>query len=367
MSAVPHLDTEARLLDTRLRQVAHARRSAELELGLLLLQAQREQLPQRLGYTGVPAYADAELGLSRRVTYALMSVARGARQWPVLQDALQSGALTHTKARELVRVAVDDTVDAWVKRATELTSRELEAEVAAAQPGELPAPAGTERLGPCRRTLVFPDVEAVDAEAIEALFAAVQSAALLADREMNRGQALADCCRAQLERLAADEDGPTGDRHLVVLHRDVVSGVVTGEHSEVSDDLAGQVSCDHVRLDLTDGPSRGTASHAVPPKVARAVRLRDGRACTVPGCGNRLYVDLHHLDWVSRGGEHTEHNTTCLCSQHHRLVHAGSMGVERMGDGSLRFSFADRVLVRPPGPLDLPGDGRRRGVEIGTA
>ena len=85
--------------------------------------------------------------------------------------------------------------------------------------------------------------------------------------------------------------------------------------------------------------------------------------CGVPGCRNRLYLEVHHADPRARGGGDDERNLVVLCSQHHRLLHDGHMGAEVLPDGVLRFSFRDgRVLMRPPGQLDLPPDGVPRGT-----
>ena len=363
--AAPPCDLDA--LAERLRAAAARFRVVRLELGELLLQARAVGLHRRLGYVRVTDYAEDALGLHDRTARDRIEVAKRAGEWPVLRAALESGAVPWSKARSLVRVAEADTVAAWVERAAALSARELDEQVSASSPGALPPAPGARRLAPCRRDVVLRDVEAADADAIEALIGAVRAAAGLTGAELSRGQVVADACREVLLRMQSGHDGPSGDPHVIVLHQDADSGVTTCGEAEVSEEVAAEVGCDHVVIDLTDGPARGTARRSIPPRVARAVLDRDGRRCTVPGCGNRLFVHLHHLRFACDGGPATEANLTCLCSQHHRLVHAGSMGVERMGDGSLRFSFADRVLVRPPGPLDLPGDGRRRGVEIGTA
>ena len=358
--ADPPCDLDA--LAEQLRAAAARFRAVRLELGELLLEARAVGLHRRLGYVRVTYYAVEVLGLHYRTARDLIEVAKKAGEWPVLRAALESGAVAWSKARSLIRVAEADTVAAWVERAAAVSARELDEEVSASSPGELPPTPGARRLAPCRRDVVLRDVEAADADAIEALIRAVQAAAGLTGAEVSRGHVVADACREALLRMQAGHDGPTGDPHVIVLHHDADSGSTTCGEAEVSEEVAAEVSCDHVVIDLTDGPGRGTARRSIPPRIARAVLDRDGRRCTVPGCDNRLFVHLHHLRFACDGGPATEANLTCLCSQHHRLVHAGSMGVERTGDGSLRFGFADRVLVRPPGRFDLLPDGRWYGA-----
>jgi hypothetical protein len=355
------LDSATSTLESRLRETAARYRTARLELGELLLDARAQGLHQRLGYVRLADFAEGELGIAYREARYLIQVAEKARELPVLGEALRTGQVDWSRARSIVRVAEADTVAAWLERAGEVSARELDQQVSACSPGELPSAPGARRLAPCRRDVVLRNVESADAEVIEYFLQATAAATGLVGGELDRGHAIAEACRQALLRMAEEEGAPTGSPHLVVLHHDAVSGETTTEDAEVSEDVAGEASCDHVVIDLTDGPERGRAKRSIPPRVHRAVLARDGHRCTVPGCTNRLFVHLHHLRFASQGGPPTEANLTCLCSQHHRLVHAGNMGVERLGDGSLRFSFDGRELLRPPGRFDLPGDGQRHG------
>ena len=69
------------------------------------------------------------------------------------------------------------------------------------------------------------------------------------------------------------------------------------------------------------------------------VEHRDRRRCTVPGCANRMHVDIHHLVPFSRGGPHTPSNLACLCSAHHRLLHKGHLSIRGDAEHTLRFEF----------------------------
>jgi predicted HNH restriction endonuclease len=47
------------------------------------------------------------------------------------------------------------------------------------------------------------------------------------------------------------------------------------------------------------------------------------------GCHNRRFVDAHHIEHWSAGGETNLDNLMLLCSRHHRLVHEGGFRIER--------------------------------------
>ena len=72
----------------------------------------------------------------------------------------------------------------------------------------------------------------------------------------------------------------------------------------------------------------GRKTRAIPPALRRALRTRD-RGCCFPGCGERRFVDAHHIHHWAHGGETKLSNLLLLCRHHHRLVHEGGFTVER--------------------------------------
>jgi hypothetical protein len=90
----------------------------------------------------------------------------------------------------------------------------------------------------------------------------------------------------------------------------------------------------------------GRKTRAVPTALKRALLARD-RGCTFPGCPRTHYLDAHHIEHWSKGGETSERNLTLLCTQHHRLLHEGRFSIGRDIDGELYFARHDgRVIPR---------------------
>ena len=81
-------------------------------------------------------------------------------------------------------------------------------------------------------------------------------------------------------------------------------------------------------------------SQTLPRAARRAARFRD-RGCRVPGCGERTFVEVHHIRHQSRGGGHENVNVLELCWFHHRLVHEGGW--------TIRFLEDDEVIAIAPG------------------
>ena len=68
---------------------------------------------------------------------------------------------------------------------------------------------------------------------------------------------------------------------------------------------------------------------------------RDHGCCTVPGCRNATFVDVHHIEPRADGGAHDEENLTVLCSAHHRALHRGQLEITGRVSHGLVFRRAD--------------------------
>jgi hypothetical protein len=132
----------------------------------------------------------------------------------------------------------------------------------------------------------------------------------------------------------------TADRYQVVVHVSEDSSYIEdGPH--VSAETSRRVGCDcsviRVKDDENGQPlSIGRRSRLVPPAIRRALRLRDD-GCRFPGCTRRHFIDAHHIEHWSDGGETSLDNLLQLCRQHHRLVHEGGFSCARGRSGEIEF------------------------------
>ncbi|NCF23609.1 MAG: hypothetical protein GWP60_03645, partial [Gammaproteobacteria bacterium] len=85
--------------------------------------------------------------------------------------------------------------------------------------------------------------------------------------------------------------------------------------------------------------SIGRRSRLIPPAIRRALRLRDD-GCRFPGCTRKQFVDAHHIEHWSAGGETSLENLVQLCREHHRLVHEGGFTCESASSGEIVFKDA---------------------------
>jgi 5-methylcytosine-specific restriction endonuclease McrA len=162
--------------------------------------------------------------------------------------------------------------------------------------------------------------------------------------EVGDGALLAQVATRMLDELDSAH-APTGERFRMVIEHCPQCGQTSTPDAEVSETHVGQACCDAEILDMREGPTRGHVSRTIPPATRRAVLHRDHHRCQVPGCTNRLWLDIHHLEYFRAGGGNAEENLLTLCCTHHQLVHDGLLGIEQDSEGSV-FRFGDGRVVR---------------------
>jgi hypothetical protein len=312
-------------LHAQLRAARRAHQQAEFSLAVLLFELKSTGRFSERGHICVESDAEAELDLTLRQTRDLVAIGRHMRELPVLAAAFRDGRLSATKAREVARVATPETDAAWTERACVSTSRVLERQVAAARRGDTPPSDPAALPGSPRVTLRF-DVSAADAEVIRATLARLRLQGGFGV-DCDDGVLLADLARNALVDL--EREPPTAERFRVSIHHcpsceNTHVGDPQAPHAADHTDL-GCAECDAEVLDLTAPTPRLT--HAIPPATRRKVFEQHGHRCAVPHCRNRLWLDLHHIQPRSQGGDHRTGNLVCLCSAHHRLLHEGALAI----------------------------------------
>jgi Domain of unknown function (DUF222)/HNH endonuclease len=166
-----------------------------------------------------------------------------------------------------------------------------------------------------------------------------------------RADALGRIAESFLQHGAEALNG--GDRHQIVIHVDAETlHEGCAGRCELEDgpslpvETVRRLACDASIVDILENREGeplnvGRKTRSIPPALRRALNARD-RGCRFPGCSNARYVDAHHIQHWSKGGETKLSNLVQLCRFHHRQVHEGRVVVQTLDDGALRF-------VRPDG------------------
>src|SRR5262249_9648352 len=114
-----------------------------------------------------------------------------------------------------------------------------------------------------------------------------------------------------LVRNYAHIEAPSGPDPYLVVHVPPegpaeIAGIPLPEEMVEARRASGRI--EPVLVDEVGVPvARGRARTALPPKVVRGVRLRDGQ-CRWPGCDRRAGLQVHHLWPVSWGGGDDQSN-----------------------------------------------------------
>lgn len=324
---------------------------AKHELCCLLRVIDQRATWRSRGCASLVEYAERELDLHPRLVTELVRLGRRLEDLPELHQAFATGELSWTKVRELARVATRHSEDAWLERAMQLTSRELEREVAICEPGDEPPHPDdlAQEPAPERVRLVF-DVATTDAQVVRQALAQLRAAA--GEEEIEPGVLLAEMARVALEASDESEAPVCRERYRVVLQqctscgRRTHVGQLDGDH-RVADAVAGEANCDSEVVDARPGPNQWTASRTIPPRVRREVEHRDNHRCVVPGCRSHLWLDLHHLKPRAEGGENTAENLVVACPAHHRMAHEKRIVIRR-GENGLEVERAPAIPVDEP-------------------
>jgi hypothetical protein len=378
-----------------------ARRRAELDglEGPALLRAFRAGVHRHLGLGSFAEYVERLFGYSRRTLDDKLRTAEALEALPSLARSLHEGTTTWSAVRELARVATAETELEWLAAARGRSVHEVERLVSGrrrgARPGDEPD-AGQQRhvlrfdvsaetfatFREAMRALRQKSNESLDDDSALLLMArevlggpaderksSYQIAVNICERcgraELDaRGEAIAvDAavvemarCDAQHIRRKATKSDPVGKNEAKGGAASEKKSTHVGENRANGEHAAAKQNDDAhdtgrssektpvgpiIKSSETHVGARARATQSIPPALRRQVMRRDHGRCVVPGCRHATFVDLHHIEARSDGGEHADDNLIVLCSAHHRALHRGQLEIVSSVREGMLFRRAD--------------------------
>jgi hypothetical protein len=314
----------AKAVHEQLLATLAALRKAEGEAVALFADVLKRKLYRGLGYASIHLYAEQALGFSRTKTYEFIRLAEALDELPGLKGSIESGELPWTKAREVVKVATPETEQEWLTLAGSSSRRELEKEVVKSRARRDRAgksPGQGELLKPERKTP--PKAAPVQFVSMRLEPMAKARFEAMVEKLMKRHR----CSREQVLMMALEsfvgegEKSPRGDSaspyQVIVQHCPSCEVKSVGpEGNSLSGAESAQIDCDSSVL----APGKRNRQ-SIPPARRRAVLIRDDHRCQAQGCGSTRFLEVHHLEARSRGGDNGEKNLITLCAGCHRHVH----------------------------------------------
>ena len=177
----------------------------------------------------------------------------------------------------------------------------------------------------------------------------VEADALIAPRVDARAELAQDAAypsssaEESTERLDAPTEAPRGKGALVSAEESNVAGFIENAGDQgVCAETARRLLCDasiSVLVAGADGEalSAGRKRRTVPSALRRALDARARNRCQFPGCTHRYYLDAHHVQHWSAGGETSLGNLVLLCRRHHVLVHEHGWTIDFSAENGPRF------------------------------
>src|SRR5438093_3159987 len=307
-------------LVAQVKSLARCEREATASLLAYLGELDARRLYLGAGFSSLFTYCCDVLHLSEPAAYNRIEAARAARRFPVILGMLGEGALSLATVRLLSSHLTAENHQELLAAAMGKSKRQVEELLARYFP-QPDVPSSVRRLPMAKALQVSSDPPATPAATAQSPVGLV---AALPPPPARRPlvKPLAP------ERYEIRFTASAQTREKLLLAQDLLRHAIpNGDLAQVMDraltllleDLARKKFAATTRPRASRGTARG--SREVAAKVRRAVGLRDHGVCTFVSksgrrCNARAFIQFHHADPHSVGGEATVENIHLRCSAH---------------------------------------------------
>ena len=360
------------LADSRLTQDLRAGASDD-RAGLAMRLAQIAEFDHRRlylpGYPSMYRYCLGELKYSEDAACKRIHVARAARRFPVIFDAIACGRHNLSTVDQLVPHLLPETVGELLAASAGMTKAEVahllaerfplpdlptlvEAVMAPSPALRSPLSSAAAPSAPTPTVSVPERIGPTDLPPTPQRVVPVSAHTRVVPRTPERYAIQVTVSKATHDKLRQAQ---------ALLSHTVPSGDVAEVLDRALDALIVQL--EKRKYGATDRPASGSGRASkdprhIPAHVRRAVRRRDGDRCTFTDahgtrCNERKFLEFDHVETVTRGGDATLSNIRLRCRAHNQYEAERTLGAEFMrhkrGRGNGSTLSADRS-PRPPGP-----------------
>lgn len=294
-------------IHARAVRASNSYKRGEAELVEILEEAERLRVPLQKGHSSLFDYVTDGLGLAENLAYTLITVARKCRQVPELLEILRAGQMTISNARRVAAVIQPENKDEWLRKACELSHRELEKEIARVFPGS-----------PVQERASYVNADCLKLEVG------------LSEAELKRLKRAQDLLCQSRGRFVTLEETISELATQFLWRHDPVEKASRHRAKRRKED-SDESSVAPVESErLTESVERLVTSRVertgIPAEILHQVNWRDQRRCTylLPDgrrCDQTRWIEIHHIRPVSQGGSSSPENLTTLCAAHHRYLH----------------------------------------------
>jgi holliday junction DNA helicase RuvB len=301
--------------------IARGRRAGDIghrTVAFYLADCADRGLYQELGHSSVHSYALKRHDLSRRSVRNLIAAGRALRELVKIDDAFAKNELSWSKVRAIAKVADVATEDQWLSFARTHTLDEVEKESALSRKGDRPRE-DRKGLGEVR----FDVRLRVSALIHEQYLLARQRLGAATGRDVTdeefAGAVLESYLRTPSEGMRSSDS-----LYRVFLDMRPAEGKATIRSEdgpvELEAALAEAVCCDSGVV-TEDGKPHGPYAPPIPDSLRKRILARDAYRCRV--CKSTIQLHVHHIVWREQRGSNAWSNLVVVCTDCHKLVHAG--------------------------------------------
>jgi 5-methylcytosine-specific restriction endonuclease McrA len=303
-----------------------------------LMEFDARRLYLGLGYSSLFGYCTQALHYAEHAALNRIEVARAARRLPHLLEHIEVGSLNITAARLLAPHLTVENVERLLAAAAHKSKREIEEMIAALHPRPAAAPSVRKLPSPAPRATDKPATASKQSTAPDASPPGSVSPAAPLTYRPSLTPLSPERCKVQFtitrdtrDRLRQVQDlmrhiNPNGDP-AVIFDRALILLLAELHRSR----------CAATPKPRTSRTARSTSRH-IPAAVKREVWRRDHGRCAFLGtggaCGERGFLELHHVVPFAAGGEATAANIELRCRAHN--AYEASLFFATDGAGEVR-------------------------------
>ena len=274
----------------------------------VLQQIDQSKLFKKLGFSSLFQYAVGELKLTESVAYGFITVARKSLEIAPLKDAILSQKLSVAKASRMTSALTVQNATHLLAFAQTHSTREVEFKIAKFQPQATLR----ERAKPISENTIE-----LRLNVTKEVFADLKRAEALLGQSGDLS--LANTLKIVLSQYLERKD-PVRKAQRILSKRQLRTFRVKPNGLQNRKATAQHDLKNHGRR-----PLKSLEKHQV--------FARDQGQCTFieaggERCTHQKWLELHHIQPVSRGGSNDPHNLTTLCSYHHDLIHQLSLPID---------------------------------------
>jgi hypothetical protein len=308
------------LSDSALHDVAMSaaqnHKTAEAKLVSVLEIVEQKQIYLEFGIVSLYKYCVEILDLSKGVSYELVAVIHKGKEVPAIKEAVKRGEISLSKAKKICSVITLEDQNQWLELAKVETSRVIEKCVALARPEKTVESAVYKTEDRLQFQLGVSEEWLTDLATVKNLLAQKHKSAVSSEEALHalmkdfiqKNDPVRKAERA-LERASKRNKAPNSPNQQCPG---------TAE-AELSDSLTPNSASP------TD-PLKRRKRQNIKRITLHAVSIRDRNQCTYVGthgrCGEKRWLDIHHVLPVADGGNDDPENLTTLCRRHHVRHHS---------------------------------------------